>query len=105
MSDALNLEALRAQVKIRQPDTSKRLVQIINSLGRSRDIFEYHKCLARDAFTAFNAENDPRGIKFAERQLGHNDTSMVRKHYGRWIPGNTKSMAGQVSRMMGLRED
>jgi hypothetical protein len=44
MSEAWNLEALRAQVKIRQPETSKRLVQIINSLGRSRDIFTYHKC-------------------------------------------------------------
>ncbi|SDB43092.1 hypothetical protein SAMN03159382_01008 [Pseudomonas sp. NFACC23-1] len=73
MSEAWNLEALRAQVKIRQPETSKRLVQIINSLGRSRDIFTYHKCLARDAFTAFNAENDPHGIKFAQRILGCDD--------------------------------
>ncbi|MES2230362.1 hypothetical protein EKA85_11835 [Pseudomonas veronii] len=77
MSDAWNLQALRAQVKIRQPDTSKRLVQIINSLGRSRDIFEYHKCLARDAFTAFNAENDPHGIKFAERLFGCEDDDGV----------------------------
>lgn len=73
MSEAWNLEALRAQVKIRQPETSNRLVQIINSLGRSRDIFEYHKCLARDAFTAFNAENDPHVIKFAERIFGCED--------------------------------
>jgi hypothetical protein len=73
MSDAWNLKALREKVKIRQPNTSKRLVQIINSLGRSRDIFEYHKCLARDAFTAFNAENDPHGIKFAERLFGCED--------------------------------
>lgn len=73
MNEAWNLEALRAQVKIRQPETSKRLVQIINSLGRSRDIFTYHKCLARDAFTAFNAENDPHGIKFAQRILGCDD--------------------------------
>ncbi|WP_350598526.1 hypothetical protein [Pseudomonas sp. 65/3-MNA-CIBAN-0223] len=77
MSDAWNLEALRAQVKILQPDTSKRLVQIINSLGRSRDIFEYHKCLARDAFTAFNAENDPHGMSFAHRILGGGDDDGV----------------------------
>ena len=44
-------------------------------------------------------------VEWVARQLGHNDTSMVRKHYGRWIPGNTKSMAGQVSQMMGFRED
>jgi len=77
MSGAWNLQALRAQVKIRQPDASKRLVQIINSLGRSRDIFEYHKCLARDAFTAFNAENDPDGIKFAQRIFGCEDDDGV----------------------------
>lgn len=73
MSDAWNLGALRAQVKIRKPETSNRLVQIINSLGRSRDIFTYHKCLARDAFTAFSAENDPHGMKFAERIFGCDD--------------------------------
>lgn len=73
MSEAWNLQALRAQVKIRLPEISERLVQVINSLGRSRDIFEYHKCLARDAFTAFNAENDPDGLKFAQRIFGFED--------------------------------
>ncbi|MBI6671337.1 hypothetical protein YA0637_07230 [Pseudomonas syringae] len=73
MGEAWNLQALRAQVTIRQPDTGKRLVQIINSLGRSREIFTYHKCLARDAFTEFNAENDPHGITFARRILGCDD--------------------------------
>ena len=33
MSEAWNLQALRAQVKIRLPDTSERLVQVINSLA------------------------------------------------------------------------
>lgn len=59
MTEAWNLQTLRAQVKVHRPDISKRLFQIINSLGRSRDIFTYHKCLARDAFTAIDAENDP----------------------------------------------
>ncbi|WP_338920252.1 hypothetical protein V0M98_24440 [Pseudomonas silesiensis] len=77
MTESWNLGALRTQVKIRQPETSKRLVQIINSLGRSRDIFDYHKCFARDAFTAFNAESDPHGIKFAERIFGCNDDGIV----------------------------
>ncbi|MDY0831432.1 hypothetical protein [Pseudomonas sp. SED1] len=77
MSEAWNLQALRAQVKIRLPDTSDRLVQVINSLGRSRGIFEYHKCLARDAFTAFNVENDPHGLKFAERIFGCKDDDGV----------------------------
>ncbi|MHB9798501.1 hypothetical protein ACYCAX_11885 [Pseudomonas sp. MT3] len=77
MTDAWNLGALRAQIRIRQPETSKRLVQIINSLGRSSEIFTYHKRLARDAFTAFNAENDPHGIKFSERIFGFDDDDGV----------------------------
>lgn len=67
MSEAWNLEALRTQVTIRQPKTGKILIQIINSLGRSNEIFNYHKSLARDAFAPLIAENDPHGIKFAER--------------------------------------
>lgn len=43
-------------------------------------------------------------IEWVARQLGHSDTSMVKKHYGRWIPGDTKSMAAMVSEMMGFRE-
>jgi integrase len=42
--------------------------------------------------------------EWVARQLGHTDTTMVRKHYGRWIPGDTKSMAAIVSQMMGFRE-
>ncbi|MBK1591841.1 tyrosine-type recombinase/integrase, partial [Pseudomonas aeruginosa] len=44
-------------------------------------------------------------LEWLARQLGHSDTTMVKKHYGRWIPGNTKSMAGKVSQMMGFRAD
>ena len=43
--------------------------------------------------------------EWVARQLGHTDTTMVRKHYGRWIPADTKSMAGIVSQMMGFRTD
>lgn len=43
--------------------------------------------------------------EWVARQLGHTDTSMVRKHYGRWIPSDTKSMAGIVSEMMGFTVD
>lgn len=44
-------------------------------------------------------------VEWVARQLGHTDTTMVRKHYGRWIPSDTKSMAGLVSQMMGFRAD
>nr|WP_312514100.1 DUF3596 domain-containing protein [Stutzerimonas nitrititolerans] len=43
--------------------------------------------------------------EWVARQLGHTDTTMVRKHYGRWVPSDTKSMAGIVSEMMGFRKD
>lgn len=42
-------------------------------------------------------------VEWVARQLGHADTTMVRKHYGRWIPRDTKSMAGVVSGMLGFR--
>ena len=42
--------------------------------------------------------------EWVARQLGHTDTTMVKKHYGRWIPTDTKSMAKMVSQMMGFRE-
>ncbi|CAM3724260.1 Arm DNA-binding domain-containing protein [Pseudomonas wadenswilerensis] len=41
-------------------------------------------------------------IEWVARQLGHSDTTMVRKHYGRWISSDTKSMAEIVSKMMGF---
>ncbi|MFV3415349.1 tyrosine-type recombinase/integrase [Pseudomonas sp. NY15436] len=43
-------------------------------------------------------------VEWVARQLGHTDATMVRKHYGRWIPTDTKSMASLVSQMMGFRE-
>lgn len=44
-------------------------------------------------------------IEWVARQLGHSDTTMVRKHYGRWISKDTKSMADIVSKMMGFGAD
>ncbi|AYG46241.1 DUF3596 domain-containing protein [Pseudomonas sp. Leaf58] len=41
-------------------------------------------------------------IEWVARQLGHSDTTMVRKHYGRWIATDAKSMAEMVSTMMGF---
>lgn len=39
-------------------------------------------------------------IEWLARQLGHSDTTMIKKHYGRWIPQNTPSMAGLVTQML-----
>ena len=41
-------------------------------------------------------------VEWVARQLGHTDTTMVKKHYGRWIPSDTQSMAGIASKMMGF---
>lgn len=42
-------------------------------------------------------------LEWVARQLGHSDTKMIKRHYGRWIPDDTRSMAGMVSEMMGFR--
>jgi len=41
-------------------------------------------------------------VEWVARQLGHSDTTMVKRHYGRWIPADTKSMSAIVSEMMGF---
>lgn len=43
-------------------------------------------------------------IEWVARQLGHSDTTMVQKHYGRWISKDTKSLADVVSKMMGFND-
>lgn len=64
MTTNWNLNELRERVIANFPSNSKKPVELINSIGRSCEIFEYHKCLARDAFEAFSKENDPNGVKF-----------------------------------------
>jgi integrase len=44
-------------------------------------------------------------MEWLARQPGHSDTSMIKKHYARWIPSDTKSMTGMVSGMRGFSED
>ena len=41
-------------------------------------------------------------LEWLARQLGHSDTTMIKKHYGRWIPNEAPSMAAQVSQMLGF---
>lgn len=41
-------------------------------------------------------------MEWVARQLGHTDTTMVKRHYGRWIKSDTPNMAGQVSQMLGF---
>ncbi|WP_417519078.1 Arm DNA-binding domain-containing protein [Marinobacter sp.] len=44
-------------------------------------------------------------LEWVARQLGHVDTTMVKKHYARWIQSDTPNMATQVSQMLGFKAD
>ncbi len=43
-------------------------------------------------------------MEWLARQLGHADTTMIKKHYGKFIPKDAKRMAGHVSEQMGFEE-
>jgi hypothetical protein len=77
MTAQWKLDLLRDGLKIKHSCNVKELTSLINSLGRARDIFDYHKCLARDAFEDFNATNDPDGIGFASSIFGAVDEGGV----------------------------
>ncbi|QYX66632.1 DUF3596 domain-containing protein [Shewanella putrefaciens] len=44
-------------------------------------------------------------LEWVARQLGHSDTTMIKKHYGKWIPKDSLRMANRISEMMGFSED
>ncbi|WP_043311603.1 Arm DNA-binding domain-containing protein [Pseudomonas sp. ML96] len=43
-------------------------------------------------------------MEWIAKQLGHADTTMIKKHYGRFIPKDAKRMAPRVSEQMGFGE-
>ncbi|MET3676996.1 MULTISPECIES: hypothetical protein [unclassified Pseudomonas] len=73
MSTAWNLKELRDGVIRAELHDTKDTIEIINSIGRSCEIFDYHKCLARDAFQVFDVKNDPHGIEFARQLFDSNE--------------------------------
>lgn len=44
-------------------------------------------------------------LEWVARQLGHSDTTMIKKHYGKWIPKDSQRMASRISEMMGFNAD
>ena len=44
-------------------------------------------------------------LEWVAHQLGHVDTTMVKKHCARWIQSDTPKMAAQVSQMLGFKVD
>ncbi|MCB5226247.1 DUF3596 domain-containing protein [Alishewanella sp. 16-MA] len=43
-------------------------------------------------------------MEWIARQLGHSDTTMIKKHYGKWIPKDSKRQADLISQMLGVVE-
>lgn len=43
-------------------------------------------------------------MEWIARQLGHSDTTMIKKHYGKWIPKDAKRQAGLISEMLGVTD-
>lgn len=41
-------------------------------------------------------------MEWIARQLGHSDTTMIKKHYGKWIPKDAKRQADLISQMLGV---
>ncbi|MGI2023729.1 tyrosine-type recombinase/integrase [Shewanella glacialipiscicola] len=44
-------------------------------------------------------------LEWVARQLGHSDTTMIKKHYGKWIPKDSQRMADRITEMVGSYED
>ena len=44
-------------------------------------------------------------LEWIARQMGHSDTTMIKKHYGKWIPKDSIRMADQISKMIENKED
>ena len=44
-------------------------------------------------------------LEWLAKQLGHADTTMIKKHYAKLIPTDTKRMGSAVSEKMGFGED
>lgn len=71
-----NLAELRKYITTEHPEKGW-LVSTVESVGNSLYIYQYHKELARDAFAAFQAEQDPHGIKlFAAAMMAGTDEEL-----------------------------
>ncbi|WP_137822558.1 hypothetical protein [Pseudomonas sp. D(2018)] len=70
MTSHWDLGALKNKVVATQAGDTKELVDLIYAMGRYQQIFEYHKCLARDAFAAFSTDSGPDQLKFLTHAFG-----------------------------------
>lgn len=121
--DATTLESI--EVKIIQRDNISTKIERITPLFRNpargapwdaRSLHKWFTTLLKKAAVQHRGVNQCRHtfasqalssfvpVEWVARQLGHTDTTMIKKHYGRWIPSDTKSMADLVSKMMGFTQ-
>lgn len=123
---ALTFMLKPSDIKVKQRDNTKQLEQsvrfvFINEINdtpwHQASIGRAFATLSRLTGVRYRSPNQCRHtfasqclsnyvpMEWLARQLGHSDTSMIKKHYARWIPSDTKSMAGMVSGMLGFSED
>jgi len=81
-----DIRSLRAYAKTKHPEDSAELVLLINAIGHSQILFEYHKRLARDAFQGFK---DPSF--FVEHQM------RVGEQQGDWDEACVQSEANLIA--------
>ncbi len=83
-----DIKALREHIAVDHPETAKNLIRQVNSLGRSKDLFDYHAFLARDAYKDF-LDADPSGLVVAYHSLGGGDQQ-------KWDTANLQSEANLI---------
>ena len=70
------LSALKEHIRNIKPEKNW-LLSTVDSVSHSLYIYQYHKSLARDAFAAYQFENDPDGIKmFAAAMMAGTDEEL-----------------------------
>lgn len=71
-----DLAALRTHIRLLSMNKAAQssAVSTVNSISRTLELFDYHKCLARDAFIDYHVDNDPTGLKmFAAAMMAGED--------------------------------
>lgn len=89
MKQPWDIKSLRELITAKHPETAKNLIRQVNSLARSKDLFDYHGFLARDAYKEL-LDADPSGLVIAYHSLGGGDQQ-------KWGTANLQSEANLIS--------
>lgn len=78
-----------------QASIGRQFAEMLRAVGiRHRGPNQCRHTFASQCLTAYVPQ------EWLARQLGHTDTAMIKKHYGRFIRDDVQSMAAQVSQML-----